>query len=69
MEEPTETAIKEDQSVNILHFIIKFPKIKSAANKITIFPMSHNDTILRGEELLRWRITPQHHGLRYASWR
>jgi len=53
MEEPTETAIKEDQSVNILHFIIKFPKIKSAANKITIFPMSHNDTILRGEELLR----------------
>jgi len=59
MEEPTETAIKDVlsvasvkilQSVKILHFIIKFPKIKSAFNKITIFPMSHHDTMLRLED-------------------
>jgi len=45
MEEPTDTPIKDIlsvasvkilQSINILHFIIKFPKIKSACIKITI---------------------------------
>jgi len=55
MEEPTDTPIKDIlsfasakilQSINILHFIIKFPKIKSACIKITIFPVSHHDTML-----------------------
>jgi len=45
MEEPTDTPIKDIlsvasvkilQSINIFHFIIKFPKIKSACIKITI---------------------------------
>jgi len=59
MEEPTETVIKDVlsvasvkvlQSINILHFVIKFPKIKSACNKITVFPVSHHGTILRLED-------------------
>jgi len=59
MEEPTETAVKNVlsvasfkilQSVNFSHFIIKFPKIKSACNKITIFPVLHHDTMLRLED-------------------
>jgi len=59
MEEPTDTPIKDIlsvasekilQSINILHFIIKFPKIKSACIKITIFPVSNHDTMLRLED-------------------
>lgn len=55
-EEPTNTPIREIlsvasvkvlQSLNILHFIIKFPKIIMACNKVTILPVVHHDTVLR----------------------
>jgi len=38
------------QSINILQFIIKFPKIKSECVEITIFPVSQHDTMLRLED-------------------
>jgi len=56
MEEPTDTPIKDILSVasvkifqsdNILHFIIKFLKIKLACKKITTFPVAHNNVMLR----------------------
>jgi len=59
MEELTDTPIKDIlsvasvkilQPINNLHFIIKFPKIKSACIKITIFPVSHYETMLRLED-------------------
>jgi len=56
LEEPTDTpigdllsvsSVKILQSRNILHFIIKFPKIKLACKKITIFPVAHGGTMLQ----------------------
>jgi len=32
---------------NILHFIIKFSKVKIACRKISIFPVAHNNMMLR----------------------
>jgi len=42
MVEPTDTPIKD-----ILSVIIKFPKVKLACRKITIFPVAHNNMMLR----------------------
>lgn len=75
LEEPTDTpigdllsvsSVKILQSRNILHFIIKFPKIKLAGKKITIFPVADHRQChsrmqrrsLRHQKLLR--ITESH---------
>jgi len=59
IEEPTDTPIKDLLSVasvkilqsdNLLYFVIKFPIIKSSCIKITVFPVSHHDTMLRLED-------------------
>jgi len=56
LEEPTNTpigdlmsvsSVKVLQSSNALHFIIKFPVIRFACKKITIFPVSHEGTMPR----------------------
>jgi len=56
LEEPTNTpigdlmsvaSVKVLQSINTIHFIIKFPKIKKACRKIPICPVVHKNFILR----------------------
>jgi len=47
MGEPNDTPVKIVQSINVLHLIIKFPKVKLACRKITIFPVAHNNMMLR----------------------
>jgi len=43
-------SVKVLQSLNVLHFIIKFPKIVMACNKFTVFPVAHHNTVLRLED-------------------
>lgn len=41
------SSIKVLQSENIVHVLITYPKIKSVCNKIAIYPVSHQHTILQ----------------------